>query len=140
MSGCAGQPDAVYAFGDDTPQMADDLLALILAGRKKATATRLAAYIAENEPVPQPGDLALILDGAGKARCVIQTTRIDLVPFDEVTEEFAYTEGEGDRSLEWWRDAHLAFFNRECAQEGTEFSHQELIVCERFDCVWPPTQ
>ena len=37
----------------------------------------------------------------------------DRVPFDEVSKEHAYKEGEGDRSLAYWRDVHEDFFAEE---------------------------
>lgn len=117
--------------------MADELLALVLAGTKRATATRLAFYERENLPPPKAGDLSLILDGRDLPACIIHTTRVDLVPFEQVDEEFARTEGEGDRSLAYWRRVHLAYYERECAREGSVFKPDELIVCERFTCVWP---
>ena len=55
----------------------------------------------------------------------IETTDVRVVPFDAVDAEFAHAEGEGDRSLAWWRAAHTAYFGR--SLDGTS-----LVVCERF--------
>lgn len=135
-TGHDGAPFDVFPFGDD-PQMADDLLALILSERKQATATRLKVYELEGfARPPAPGDLSLVLDGKGEPACVIEATQVDLVPFDEVSADFAFVEGEGDRSLAYWRRVHLAYYGRECAREGSIFDRKELIVCERFKLVW----
>jgi uncharacterized protein YhfF len=128
-------PNDVYAFGD-SPELADGLLALILSGEKRATASRRAIYTSGKHIAPVVGGHYLILDGAGDAACVIKTTAVEDVPFDEVTADFAAVEGEGDKSLAWWREAHLAYFARETEAEGTTFDPAELIVCEVFQCVW----
>ncbi|MEQ8558287.1 MAG: ASCH domain-containing protein [Henriciella sp.] len=125
----------VFAFGD-SPALADELLALVLEGTKRATATRLAVYQLENKRPPATGDLSLVLDGQGRPACVIETTRADVAPFNTATEEFAHTEGEGDKSLIWWRKAHIAYFRRECIREGRTFSMTEPIVFERFRHIW----
>ena len=50
--------------------------------------------------------------------------------------EHAFKEGEGDRSLEYWREVHKKFF-RECLEEyGLEFSENMKVVCEEFEVVY----
>ena len=58
-----------------------------------------------------PGDLSIVTDWAGQALCVIETESVVLVPFNEVSAEFAATEGEGDGSLEFWTEGHRAYAN-----------------------------
>jgi uncharacterized protein YhfF len=53
-----------------------------------------------------------------------------------VDEEFAYSEGEGDRSLEYWRKAHIRYFKRVLSKIKKEFSEEMPIVCERFKVVY----
>ncbi len=74
--------------------------------------------------------------GHGIARCVIRTTAVEIVPFDAVDADFAYDEGEGDRSLEYWRDAHWAYFTQELAGLGLEATHDMPEVCERFEVIY----
>ncbi|MFT7484449.1 MAG: hypothetical protein ACI9F9_000289 [Candidatus Paceibacteria bacterium] len=123
----------------DNAEDADELVELVLAGTKRATAGAMLEYEAESEPLPHPGQLSVITDGAGKARCVIQTTRVEVVPFRDVSEEFAAMEGEGDKSLDDWREAHWKFFSRTLSVNGFEASEDMLIVCERFAVVHSPT-
>ena len=52
--------------------------------------------------------------------------------FGDVDEEFAWTEGEGDRSLAHWRSAHLEFF----ASQGVDVSDDDDVVLERFELLW----
>ena len=91
----------------------DKLAQLTLQGTKTATASSYPVYMAENEPVPAVGDYSIILDSQDQAVCIIQTTQIDIVPFHQVDEEQAYLEGEGDRTLTYWRDVHRTFFEDE---------------------------
>lgn len=125
-----------WGFGD-SPDMADALGALVRNEIKTATASLLWAYEAEGEPVPEPGDYSVVLDGMGEPLCIIQTTAVRILPFDEVGEEHAYLEGEGDRTLAHWQEGHWRFFGRECAALGREPDPKMPVVCERFRLVYP---
>jgi uncharacterized protein YhfF len=120
-------------------QDANELAALVRQGRKRATASSQWSCEQEGQPLPKPGDLSLILDWEGQAQCVIRTTRVDILPFEEVSEEFAWTEGEGDRSLDYWRKGHWRFFSMELRTFGREPEPRMPIVCERFDIVFGGT-
>lgn len=127
-------PYAAWAFGDgDSPELATELALLVRDGPKRATTSRLDSYDADGEPHPVAGGYSVILDGDGQPVCVIRTTRVDTKPFGEVDEEFAWVEGEGDRSLGYWREAHERFF----ANEGAPIAQDDLVVLERFELVWP---
>lgn len=110
---------------------------LTLQGTKTATASSYPVYKAENEPVPVVGDYSIILDSQNQAVCIIQTTQIDIVPFYQVDEEQAYLEGEGDRTLTYWREVHRTFFESEMQSIHQEFTEDMLVVCERFKIVYP---
>jgi len=129
------QPPA-WSFGSD-PQEADSLLELVLSGRKTGTASAHEPYALRGEPVPTPGDLSIILDGAGRPRALIVTTEIDVVPFREVGEEHAAAEGEGDLSLAHWRRVHEPFFTAELAEVGLDFDEDAAVVCERVRLLDP---
>jgi uncharacterized protein YhfF len=124
-----------FHFDDNQPS-ADELARLVLAGRKRATAGLLWAHEYENKPVPRVGDLSIVTDYAGTALCVIETVRVDIVPFEDVSEEFAATEGEGDGSLAYWRSAHEAFLGRECVRICRLPDTRMPVVCERFEVVF----
>jgi len=115
----------------------NELAELVKIGQKKATASAVRSYEFEGEELPKVGDHSIITNWEGEAQFIIKTSRIDIVPFREVTEEFAATEGEGDGSLEYWRDAHIYFFKEEFEEIGEEFTEDALTVCERFEVVFP---
>ena len=133
-------PDTAHAvepFGDG-PELADELVALVEQGVKRATACLVADTDSGDGPSPsQVGDLWLVLDGRGRARCILRTAEIRIGAFDTVDEEFAYDEGEGDRTLRFWRDAHAQYFQRRCDALGIEWNEQLPVVFERFELVWP---
>ncbi|ELW9442955.1 ASCH domain-containing protein [Pluralibacter gergoviae] len=105
-------PDAhCWAFGD-SPALADELAALVIAGKKRGTCGSLASFQAEARAV-KPGDYHIVLDGRGEPACVIRTLSLTLVRFNEVSEAQAALEGEADLSLNYWRSAHREFFERE---------------------------
>lgn len=120
-----------WSFGD-TPQMADELAALVLAGKKTATTSAAALYEIEQEALPQSGTYSVLLDGSDVPRAVLYLESVSIVPFDEVTAAFAFLEGEGDRTLAYWRRVHEGFFRRAYASAGLSFHAQMLCVCEMF--------
>jgi len=135
QTGQAGHCPAVACFGDNAA-MQDELCALVLAGRKRATASLALWYGAEREFLPKAGDLKVIVDGAGAPRCVIEILSVEERRFCDVDESFAAVEGEGDGSLDDWRREHHRFFAAELAAEGLGFSEEVSVVLERFRVVW----
>ncbi|MCS5498131.1 ASCH domain-containing protein [Cnuibacter physcomitrellae] len=129
-------PPEAWAFGA-TAEQAEDLLALVLAGTKTATASSVWDYEFDGEPLPADGDYSIVLDGHGVARAVIRTVAVTIVPFDEVSEAHAHAEGEGDRTLAWWRDAHERFW-RTYSTSPRGFDARMPVVCEEFRLVYPP--
>lgn len=130
-----GEYDA-WAFGGDP----DGLAALVLAGVKTAAASAYPLYEPEGEPLPEAGAYSVILDGRDEAVCVILTDRVTVVPYRDVGAEHARREGEGDRSLAYWRRVHEAFFREEMAAAGLVFTEDMPVVCEEFHVVWPETE
>lgn len=126
-----------FHFDDNQPS-ADELAALVLAGRKRATAALLWSHEVEGKPLPAPGSLSIVTDFAGRAVCIIKTAQVEIVPFADVDTEFAATEGEGDGSLEHWRRVHEAYFGRECRRIGRTPDPRMPVVCERFEVVFRP--
>lgn len=135
-SGYDGPLVTAYAFGDSA-ELADELGLLVLHGPKRATAGLLQALEAEDEPLPRVGDRCLVLGGDGRPLAVVRTTDVRVGPLSSVDDSFAWDEGEGDRTRDWWLAAHTRFFTRQCAAMGLTFSDDADVVFERFELVWP---
>lgn len=124
---------SAWQFGS-TP---DKLAKLVLEGTKTATASAFPLYENEIEPMPKVGDYSVILNTADEALCVIQTIQVVVAPFLEITQEQAYLEGEGDRTLAYWRAAHNEFFRDSLQAEGLLFTEDMKVVWEEFKVVFP---
>jgi uncharacterized protein YhfF len=124
-----------WSFGH-TPELADRLGALVQAGTKTATSSLAWSYEAENKALPQVGALSLILDGNQNPLCLIETTQVEIKAFNQVEAQFAYDEGEGDRSLAYWRQVHWQVYAAECASLGRQPADDMPLVCERFRVIF----
>lgn len=120
----------------DSEPIANGLADLVLLGVKRAGAGLLWSNEAAGTSPPEPGNLSILTNWAGEPLCVIETIEVQITPFEEVSAEFAATEGEGDGSLEYWRQAHWSYFGRECARIGKQPSATMPVVCERFKVVY----
>ena len=114
-----------FAFGDG-PELAGELLVLVLEGRKRATCWA----VSEGMKGAEIGKCMVALDGAGRPRAVLQTLELTQRRFDEVDAAFAFDEGEGDRSLAFWRAAHQSYFTR-----LKLYRPDMMLWCERFRLV-----
>ena len=121
----------------DSEDCANELGELVRTGIKTGTASLVYWYEVEGEVLPQPGDYSVITNWDGDPLCIIQTTSIEICPFNEVSAEHAFAEGEGDRSLAYWREVHWRYFSRECVELGKEPTETMPVVCELFKVVYP---
>jgi uncharacterized protein YhfF len=119
----------------DSETLSAELLALIRSGRKRAGTSLLRAMEAEGQPLPRPGDIEVVLNFSGEPVLVTRIVRAEVVPFSDVSAEYAAIEGEGDGSLDYWRKAHWAFFTRECARLHLELSEDMPVVCSVIEVV-----
>jgi uncharacterized protein YhfF len=125
-------PVRVDGFGD-SPALSEALLALIRDGRKRAGTGLLWAYEVDGETVPKLGDIEVVVDHRSEPALVTRITSVQIIPYSAVTAEYAAIEGEGDGSLEYWRQAHWAYFSRECRRIGREPSESMPVICSVFE-------
>ena len=125
-----------FRFGN-TERMANELAALVAQGVKTATSALLWSY-QEGERLLQEGDLSIVTTWDNEPVCIVETTELRIVPFKDVDARFAYDYGEGDRTLEWWREHLWAYYAEECDSLGREPTEEMPLVCERFRVVYPP--
>ena len=131
-AGKALDEDGAWAFGGDP----DGLAVLVLAGTKTATSSAFPLYEAEGETLPKAGEYSVILNGRAEAVCVVRTVRVSVVPFSQVDARHAYLEGEGDRSLAYWRAVHERFFAEAMEAAGLCFTQDMPVVLEEFEVVY----
>lgn len=108
---------------------ADLLGELVLEGKKTATAGALKSYQFENVDIPRLGQYNIVLDFKNQLLCIIRTTKVEIIPFLEVSSEQAYKEGENDRTLESWRNGYKRFFINEFREYNIEFSEDIEFSC-----------
>ena len=132
----AATPFQSWYFGN-TPEMALELLDLVVAGKKTATASSQSMNELEPGTAPVPEGYSVVTDFDRNPKCVIRTSEIRHVPFAEVDEAFAADEGEGDLSLDYWRRVHWDYFTREARQHGFTFDERSIVCCERFRLLFP---
>ena len=129
-------PYQVWYFGN-TLEMSLELAQLVIAGKKIATASVAAVNEIKPDTAPVPDGYSVVTDLHGVPMCVIQTTEIKHIPFEDVDAGFASDEGEGDGSLEYWRRVHRDYFEREAAELDVDFDERALVCCERFKLLYP---
>jgi uncharacterized protein YhfF len=127
----------VVAFGDG-PEMATELAELTVAGIKRATAGLVRQFGPGGEAAPVIGGFVVLVDGADCPCAIWRTAELRIGPLNSVDEQFAWDEGEGDRTRDWWLAAHRRFFTRRAAAEGIQMHDEIETVFERFEIVWPP--
>lgn len=124
----------VFQFGD-TAEMANRLLSLVVDGPKRATASCRFDYADDGSDLPSVGDLAVICDGRGQPRAVIQTTEVRVGPLSSVDDVFAWDEGEGDRTRDDWLRMHSRYFERTLGPAWPDHGEDLPVVFERFALV-----
>ncbi len=86
--------------------------------------------IYDKEPIPQIGDISIILDWNGNPKCIIETIKVDKYKYKDVPNKFAEIEGEGDKSLDYWKKVHHKYFTEEANRIGTKFNDNSMQALE----------
>jgi len=123
------------AFGF-TPQDATEISQLVLHGIKTATGSLLWSYQADGKSLPRAGDFWTVIDGDSNPVCIVQTLNVEIIPFNEVPEDYARWGGEGDCSPESWRQMYWRYIVLECERIGREPTTIAPLIMERFAVVY----
>lgn len=119
----------------DNKKDADECAELVVQKIKQATSPSVWWFEKNNEEFPKIGDLAIVTNWDGEPKAIIKTVKIEIVQFKNITNEYAFIEGEGDRSLEYWRKVHLDYYRNEM-KDFVEHPIEEMeIVCEYFETI-----
>ena len=116
--------------------IANELAELVLDGIKTATASAYELYEMDNSPLPPVGGLNIILDAQENAICITETTKVYVCSFNKISADHAFKEGEGNRSLEYWREVHKEFFTNALSEYNQSFDEDMLVVCEEFKVIY----
>jgi uncharacterized protein YhfF len=95
-----------------------------------------SSFSTAQEPLESVGEILVLVDDDGEGIARMMVTRTMTTSFAEVPWEFAESEGEGDRSIEEWREGHRRFW----ASEGDDVEDHTSVVLNWFQLVdTPPT-
>lgn len=115
---------------------ADDCADLVVQRIKQATSTSVWWFEKNSEKLPRIGDIAIVTNWDGCPKAIVRTTRVEVLKFKDTTPEYAYIEGEGDRSLQYWKKVHWDYYESEMKEFG-EYPFEEMeIICEYFETIW----
>jgi uncharacterized protein YhfF len=134
----AARPDRyveAFFFGF-TPEDATEIAALVIDGKKTATGSVLWSCEADGKPISSAGDYSIVMNGDQDPVCIVRTTEVSIIPFDEVPEEYAREGAEGDLTLATWRPMYWQYIEMECERIGREPSSKAPLVMERFGVVY----
>ena len=125
--------DGMRAFGLGRPgAMRDELTALVLDGKKTATAGLWCVeYEPEDEALDEVGERQVLLGSDEQPVAIVEVTRLEVHAFVAVPWEFADAEGEGFNSVEHWRAGHRSYY----AAEGIDVADHDSVVCTWFRVV-----
>jgi uncharacterized protein YhfF len=124
----------ITQFGLSAADM-DSTALEVLMGDKRATTGLHAAYLFDDEPLPQVGNRSMVHDSRGREIAIIEVTKVEIRRYCDVDATYAAIEGEGDKSLAYWQRVHLAYFGAECRRIGIAWHEQQEVVLEYFKTV-----
>lgn len=117
-------------------EMTDRLLQLYLSGKKYAGSGLVKDYETAGDPLPRVGNYWMILDSSDEPRCIVKTVRVVLNRFKDIGSDIALAEGEGDCSLDYWREAHRRFFTPYLQEWNIDDLNEAEVVTEFFNVVY----
>ncbi|PWL39679.1 RNA-binding protein [Flagellimonas aquimarina] len=120
----------------DNEKDANTCVDLVCKDVKRATSHSLLAMQLRKEELPKIGDFTVVTDWSGKAKCIIRTTSVKLVPYFAVHSEHARLEGEGDKSIEHWKKTHWDYYTRELSEFNRTPLESMIVVFERFEKIF----
>ncbi|MBO7484819.1 MAG: ASCH domain-containing protein [Spirochaetaceae bacterium] len=117
-------------FGDDA-ETCCELLALVLTGKKTASCSALEAFKLDCEKLPVAGLCYVLTDIDGNPKGIIQTVKVDILPYNAVTWEMAQKEGDVG-TMQDWVESRNEYFMDESDFMGYEFKPDMPVVFEQF--------
>ena len=132
----------VIGFGHPGSDLRRELVDLVLAGTKTATAGLFVETELDGESLPTPGLREAVIDASGAFVGEIETTECRVLRMADVDDQFAHDEGEGFADAAQWRVAHERFWNgyldelrSRLGDPDWSLTDDTLIVCQRFKLI-----
>jgi uncharacterized protein YhfF len=132
----------VCGFAHPGSDLRRELVELVLAGTKTATAGLRVEYELDGDALPVPGAREAVIGVDGRFVGVIETTECRVLRLAAVDDRFARDEGEGFADAAEWRAAHERFWNgyldelrERLGDPGWSLTDDTEIVCQRFRLV-----
>ncbi len=135
--GVSAPKEIIADLFSNNEKEANELALLVDQGIKRATAQALWSLEKTGSPLPSVGGIFVVTDWNRNAVCIVKTTKVSTIQFNKISEENAYREGEGDRTLKYWQQAHIRFYKEEFVKQGLIFDETMPIVFEEFEKVFP---
>lgn len=120
----------------DNEKAANECAKLVQKGVKRATSHSLLGLQLRNERLPKIGDFRIVTDWGGTAKCIVRTTAVQLKPLFSIDENYAQKEGEGNKSLAYWKETHWEYYTNELAPFNRTPKESMIVVCEEFEKVF----
>lgn len=117
----------------DNEKDANTCLDLVRKDVKRATSHSLLGLQLRQEALPKIGDFSVVTDWSGNAKCIIRTIGVKLVPYFAINQDHARLEGEGDKSLEYWKKTHWEYYTRELSGFNRTPRESMIVVFENFE-------
>lgn len=117
-------------------EITDELLSLYLIGKKTAGSSIVEDFLSAGDELPQIGNYWIFLNSKEQPSCIFKTVNIKIHKFNEVPEEIAVAEGEGDLTLEYWRKVHGGLYNPLLKIWGLKDIHEATVITEFFELVY----
>ena len=113
----------------------DEMISLVLSGKKTAFFSSWATYSIDQEPLPVSGELYSVVNNNNEPQCVIEFANIQIIPYNEVTWQMAQKEGE-DENLDAWREKQREYLEDEGHIVGFDFSPDIRLVYQEFKVIY----
>ena len=128
------EPQSFYFC--DNKKDADECAELVKGNIKQATSPSLWWFEKNEEDLPKIGDIAIVTNWNNEPKAIIKTKKVEIVTFKNITAEYAFIEGEGNKSLEYWKKIHWKYYIKEMEKYGEKPNEDMKIVCEYFETIW----
>ncbi len=128
-------PQPINYYFCDNEVDANECAELVVQNIKQATTASVWWYNKMGENMPQVGDLAIVTDWHGNPKALIRNEKVEIVKFADITEEYATIEGEGDKTLAYWKRVHWDYYSREMQAYNETPTEDMELVCEIFQTI-----